>query len=87
MTTSPRRITARKPERRRDVSGFDVVARTAPAASRHAPGSGFADWLTDDDPVEVTIDLGSSALDAEHAVGGERVVDVQIVLADDEVSS
>lgn len=86
MTTPQRRITANKPERRRDVSGFDVITRDKPGKPSPLAGGGFADWLTDDEPVAVTIDLHSSVLDPEEPAAGERFVDVQIVITDDEAS-
>jgi hypothetical protein len=44
----------------------------------------FADWLSDDEPFEVTIDLRAALDDAAELRQGERLVDVEIVLSDDE---
>ena len=83
MTTRSRRITAPKPERRRDVSGFEAVTRPTAepaAAPSESPSGGFADWLADDEPLEVTIDLRAD----EDPVQADRTVDVEILLADDD---
>lgn len=79
-----RKITARKPARRRDVSGFGVVTRPKPDRPEPAADSGFADWLSADDSVEVTIDLRSAATGTGAVGTGERIVDLEIVVADDE---